>query len=164
MQNILDGWHINQAVDFYRELVAAHPEAFRPALAGSLNNQATRLSEVGQSAEALAAINQTIDLYRELAAVQPDRFAPDLATSFGAWGKILVAQGQFAEAANVFAQGLVALLPLMQNQPEAVGRLFAQLLTDWGRAGRELGLPRSEQPEELFQQFLASVTPPPSIN
>ena len=155
---------INQAVDIRRELAAAQPEAFRPVLAGSLNNQANLLSAVGQRAEALVAINQAVDLYRELAAAQPDRFAPDLANSCGAWGQILVAGGQFQEATEVFTQGLSALLPLLQTQPEAVGLLFARLLAKWNHAGRELGLPRSEQPEELFQQFLASVAPAPSNN
>ena len=149
---------IDQAVAIRRELAAAQPEAFRPDLASALNNQAALLNEVGQRAEALAAIDQAVDLYRELAAAHPDRFAPDLATSCGAWGQILVAEGQFEEAADVFAQGLGALLPLLHTQPEAVGRLFAQLLKEWGDAGRELGLPRSDQPAELLQQFVASLT------
>ena len=59
----------------------ARPDAFRPDLAGSLNNLAVRLAALGRREDALAAIQEAVAIYRELAAARPDAFRPDLATS-----------------------------------------------------------------------------------
>ena len=47
----------------------------------SLNNLATRLSDLGEREAALAAAREAVALHRELAAQRPDAFRPDLATS-----------------------------------------------------------------------------------
>ncbi len=47
----------------------------------SLNNVATRLSDLGRREEALAAIEEAVAIRRELAVLRPDAFRPDLATS-----------------------------------------------------------------------------------
>ena len=47
----------------------------------SLNNLATRLSELGRREEALKAAEEAADLYRALAAARPEAFTPDLAMS-----------------------------------------------------------------------------------
>ena len=52
---------ITEAVDIYRELAAARPDAFRPDLATSLNNQSTALAELGRREDALAAITEAVD-------------------------------------------------------------------------------------------------------
>ena len=44
----------------YRELARARPDAFRPDLAMSLNNQSAFLSELGRREEALAAIEEAV--------------------------------------------------------------------------------------------------------
>jgi hypothetical protein len=56
-----------EAVDICRELARAGPDAFRSALATALNNLSLRLSRLGWSEEALAAIQEAVDLYRERA-------------------------------------------------------------------------------------------------
>ena len=72
---------IQEATAIRRELAAARPDAFRPVLAGSLNNLAVLLGDPGRREEALAAIQEAAGAYRELAAARPDAFAPDLALS-----------------------------------------------------------------------------------
>jgi hypothetical protein len=59
-------------------------------LAGSLNNLAIRLSEMGRRAEALAPAQEAVELRRTLAQRNPDAFQPDLAASLGMFGQILV--------------------------------------------------------------------------
>ncbi len=70
-----------EAADAYRELAAARPDAFRPDLAGSLNNLSLRLADLGRREDALAAIQEGAQVYRELAAARPDAFRPGLARS-----------------------------------------------------------------------------------
>jgi hypothetical protein len=70
-----------EAVQVYRELAAARPDAFLPDLAMSLNNLSNRLSGLGRREDALAASTEAVQVYRELAAARPDAFLPDLAMS-----------------------------------------------------------------------------------
>ncbi len=70
-----------QAVRLYRGLAAAHPEAFTPELASSLNILALRLGDLGRREDALTTAEEAVSLYRGLAAVRPDPFTSDLAGS-----------------------------------------------------------------------------------
>jgi tetratricopeptide (TPR) repeat protein len=49
-----------EAVDIYRDLARARPEAFTPDLAMSLNNLANCLSALGRREEALAAAQEAV--------------------------------------------------------------------------------------------------------
>jgi tetratricopeptide (TPR) repeat protein len=53
---------IEQAVAIRRGLAAARPDAFRPDLALSLNNQSNRLAQLGRREDALAAIEEAVAL------------------------------------------------------------------------------------------------------
>ena len=59
--------HAREAVQSYRELAEASPEAYTPDLAASLNNLANCLSAVGERGEALVAAREAVELYRALA-------------------------------------------------------------------------------------------------
>ncbi len=92
---------IEEAVTIRRELAVARPDAFRPDLAGSLNNQSAFLSDLGRREEALAAIEEAVTIRRELAVARPDAFRPDLAASLNNLVDALEAVGQAAEANSV---------------------------------------------------------------
>ena len=72
---------IDKVADLYRDLARAHPKAFTPDVAMSLNTLANSLSEVGRREEALAASQEAAELYRDLAWARPEVFTPDLAKS-----------------------------------------------------------------------------------
>ena len=72
---------ITEAVRIRRELAAAHPAAYLPNLAGSLNNLSNRQAETGDRAGALTPITEAVRIRRELAAAHPAAYLPDLATS-----------------------------------------------------------------------------------
>jgi tetratricopeptide (TPR) repeat protein len=73
-----------EALAIRRDLAAARPDAFRPGLAGSLNNLSVRLGELGRREEALAAIEEAVAIRRELAARWPDAYRQDLEQSLRA--------------------------------------------------------------------------------
>ena len=52
-------------------MAEANPEAYLPGLAGSLNNLAVRLAELGQRQAALAPAQQAAETYRALAEANP---------------------------------------------------------------------------------------------
>ena len=78
---------IQEAVDIYRELASARPDAFRPDLAMSLSNLAAALAGLGRWKEALPAIQEAITIRRELATRWPDAYRHELEQSlrFAAW-------------------------------------------------------------------------------
>ena len=52
------------------------PDAFRPDLATSLNNQSNRLAELDRREDALAASTEAVDIYREAGRGPPGRVSP----------------------------------------------------------------------------------------
>jgi tetratricopeptide (TPR) repeat protein len=85
-------------VVMYRELAAASPDRYRPALADSLSNVGVRFSALGRSAEALRVTEEAVVMYRELAAAYPDRYGSELARSLRALSQALEKLGRTAEA------------------------------------------------------------------
>jgi len=51
---------------------ASRPDAFRPDLAGSLDNMGIPLDALGKREAALAATEEAVAIYRELAASRPN--------------------------------------------------------------------------------------------
>ncbi|MGO8883313.1 MAG: hypothetical protein ACLQI7_06365, partial [Streptosporangiaceae bacterium] len=51
---------VEEAVTIRRQLAAARPDAFLPALAASLNNQSNRLADLGRREDALAAVEEAV--------------------------------------------------------------------------------------------------------
>ncbi|ERH29518.1 tetratricopeptide repeat protein, partial [Actinomyces sp. oral taxon 172] len=89
------------------------PQAYTPNLAGSLNNLAIRLSEVGERAEALVAAREAVGLYRGLAEESPAAYTPNLAMSMSNLSNCLSAVGDWEAALEVAreARQLVDDLP-----------------------------------------------------
>ena len=82
-------------VSHFRELAERtdEPAASIP-LAGSLNNLANRLSDLGEREQALAAAEEAVGLRRALAAARPEAFTPDLASSLNNLANRLSALGR----------------------------------------------------------------------
>ena len=89
----------------------------------------------------------------------------DEKTLLGA-GQAQVRNAVSVESAPAFAvaaysllleDGMFALLPLLKEQPAAVGQLFGMLIRNWEQSGRRAGLERSEDPQELFRQLKESI-------
>ena len=70
-----------EAVELYRGLAEASPQAYIPNLAASLNNLAAFLSAVGERNEALEAAREAVRLRRALVEASPATYTSDLAMS-----------------------------------------------------------------------------------
>ena len=105
-----------EAVELYRALVQASPEAYTPDLAGSLNNLANILSRLGRSGEALEAAQEAVELFRALVQGSPEAYTPRLAMSLSNLANRLSEEGRYEEALNVFTEGFDRFSPAVRSR------------------------------------------------
>ncbi len=149
-----------EAVEFYRTLVARNPDAFIPKLAMSLGNLANRLSEVGRREEALEAGQEAVEFYRTLVTRNPDAFTPDLAMSLGNLASRLSDVGrreaalEAGQEAVEFHRALVARNPnaFTPNLATNLSNLASQL-SDVGRF--EEALEAGQEAVEFYRTLVA---------
>jgi len=108
-----------EAVELYRALAEASPQAYMPDLAMSLNNLANRLSEVGERGEALGVAREAVDLRRVLAEASPQAYTPDLAGSLNNLANRLSAVGERGEALRVAREAVDLRRVLAEASPQA---------------------------------------------
>ena len=103
-----------------RELgrISVRQDAFVRYLAGSLNNMANRLLELGRWEEALAAIEEAVTIRRKLARAHPDMFLPDLATSLNSQSGCLSALGRREEALAAIEEAITISRELARAHPD----------------------------------------------
>jgi tetratricopeptide repeat protein len=70
-----------EAVAMRRRLAAASPDAYKPALATSLNTVSIWYGDAGRRAEGLAAIEEAVAIYRRLAGANPGAYEQGLAAA-----------------------------------------------------------------------------------
>jgi tetratricopeptide (TPR) repeat protein len=87
-----------EAVEHYRKLAAARPDAFLPDLAMSLNNLGAMLSELGRREEALAASREAVTITMPLVERHPAAFIEPFMKRVGNLMKRLEESGQSAES------------------------------------------------------------------
>ncbi|MEN3539803.1 tetratricopeptide repeat protein [Microbispora sp. ZYX-F-249] len=91
----------HQALQLWRQLAALDWDAYVPGLAGSLDNHAVWLAEVGRRAEAVPVSEEAVRLGRELAELNRDAYLPGLAGSLDNHAVRLAEVGRRAEAVPV---------------------------------------------------------------
>ena len=128
-----------EALDLYRDLAKARPDAFRPNLAMSLTNLANCLSHLGQREPALDAGQEASDLYRELAKARPDAFRPNLAMSLNNLANRFSELGQHEPALEAGQEALDLYRDLAKAQPDAFRPDLAMSLTNLANRLSELG-------------------------
>ncbi|WP_314804527.1 tetratricopeptide repeat protein, partial [Actinomyces bouchesdurhonensis] len=108
-----------EAVELYRGLAEASPQAYTPDLAMSLNNLANCLSEVGDREGALGVAREAVELYRGLAEASPQAYTPDLAMSLNNLANILSAVGERNEALVAAREAVRLRRALAEASPQA---------------------------------------------
>ncbi|MEO0361629.1 MAG: tetratricopeptide repeat protein, partial [Pseudomonadota bacterium] len=150
-----------EAVETYRPLAAARPDAFAPALAISLSSLGIRLSALGRREEALAAEEEAVAIRRPLATARPDAFAPELAASLSNLGIRLSELGRREEALAAAEEAVETYRPLAAARPDAfapeLARSVSNLgfrLSDLGR--REEALAATKEAVETYRPLAAA--------
>ncbi|MEI7940693.1 MAG: tetratricopeptide repeat protein, partial [Verrucomicrobiota bacterium] len=109
---------LRAAADLFAVSAANNPDV-QASWAGTLNNLANVLSDLGRREEALAHAQDAVRLYRQLAEARPDAFLPNLAMSLNNLANRLSALGR-REEALAHAQESVRLdRQLAEARPDA---------------------------------------------
>ena len=152
-----------EAVELYRGLAEASPQAYTPDLALSLNNLANILSGVGERNGALVAAREAVELYRGLAEASPQAYTPDLAMSLNNLAIRLSAVGERNEALEAAREAVelyrgLAVVSPQAYTPDLAGSLsnLANCLSAVGEQDGALGAAR--EAVELYRG-LAEASP-----
>ena len=122
------------ALAIRRELASANPDRYRPDLAASLANLATRLAEMGRAADALGPQREAVLVYQQLAGHDAGRYRADLAAALTALCVLFCESGRPGEAEPVSRESIAVCRELVTADParygpdlERVARVRAQL-------------------------------------
>jgi len=129
----------SEAVDIHRGLAKARPDAFLPALAGSLHNLGNKLSALGRREEALQVTSEAVDIRRGLAKARPDAFLPALAGSLNNLGGSLSDLDRREEALQVTSEAVDIRRGLAKARPDAFLPDLAGSLNNLGISLSDLG-------------------------
>ena len=156
--------HAREAVELYRGLAEASPQAYTPNLAGALNNLANILSEVGERNEALVAAREAVELYRGLAEASPQAYTPNLAGALNNLANILSEVGERNEALVAAREAVELYRGLAEASPQAYTPNLATSLNNLAAFLSEVGerneaLVAAREAVELYRQGLSSVSP-----
>ena len=138
-----------EAVELYRGLAEASPQAYAPDLAMSLNNLANILSEVGEQNEALEAAREAVELYRGLAEASPQAYTPALARSLNTLVNCLSGVGERGEALVAAREAVELHRGLAQASPQAYTTDLVASVTTLARILAVYG-----HPEEALEAFV----------
>ncbi|MEZ4883666.1 MAG: tetratricopeptide repeat protein [Chitinophagales bacterium] len=108
-----------EALDIYRRLAQANPQAFLPAVATTLNNLAVLHSDKNEFAAALEAYQEALNIRRRLAQANPQAFLPDVAGTLNNLGILHRAKNEFAAALEAYQEALDIRRRLAQANPQA---------------------------------------------
>ena len=145
-----------EAVELYRVLAEASPQAYTPDLARSLNNLANCLSEVGERGEALGVAREAVRLRRELAEASPQAYTPALAMSLSNLANCLSEVGERGEALAVAREAVELYRALAEASPQAYRPDLAMSLSNLANRLSEVGergeaLAVAREAVELYQ-------------
>ena len=118
-----------------------HPETFAPALASSLNNLGTILSDQGRREEALRVTEEAVHLLRDLSSTRSVAFLHHLATSLANLAVMLNALGRLEEARQTALEAKEIHRRLKEEYgdtflPDFLAKSLDTLLAGLGHDGR----------------------------
>ena len=142
--------HLARAELLFRQLMGHDAEAYRPSLAGTLNNLGIALGEIGRLEEAERTHREAEQAYRRLAEQQPERFLPDLAGTLNNLGIALGGLGRLEDAERAHREAEQIYRRLAEQQPERFLADLAMALNNLGDVLRQMG--RLEEGERLLRE------------
>ena len=128
-----------EAVELYRGLTEASPQAFTADLAGALSNLANRLSDVGERDEALGVAREAVGLFWGLAEASPQVFGPDMAGALSNLAVFLSGVGERDEALGVAREAVGLYRGLTEASPQTFTSNLAGALSNLANRLSDVG-------------------------
>jgi Tetratricopeptide repeat len=110
-------WY-EEALALYRTLAEAHPEAYLPDVAMTLNNLGSLQRDQHDFAAAAASYQEALAIRRTLAEAHPEAYLPNVAMTLNNLGLLQSDQHDFAAAAS-YQEALALYRTLAEAHPEA---------------------------------------------
>ena len=110
-----EGW--TNALRHYRDLATRDGGAYRPYVAGTLNNLAVLYRATGRLAEAEKAYDEALTIRRDLATRDPGAYRPDVAQTLNNLAVLYSATGRLAEAEKAYDEALTIYRDLATRNP-----------------------------------------------
>ena len=114
-----------EALELWRQLAAADPEAHTVNLARTVAGLGTRLGEVGRHRDALEAMEEALGLWRQLAAADPDPYTAGLAIVLLNYGLCLSEMGRHRDALAPAEEAVTLFARLHADLPRAYADVLA---------------------------------------
>ena len=123
---------LEKALAIYRELAETNPAAYRPYVAGTLNNLANLYSATQRLAPAEQAYQEALAIRRELAETNPAAYRPYVAGTLNNLALLYSATQRLAPAEQAFQEALAIYRELVAHQADAFTPSLAKSLGAWG--------------------------------
>jgi tetratricopeptide (TPR) repeat protein len=126
------GW--TAALQFYRDLAAHDPGAYRPHVAMMLNNLGNLYSDTGRLADADKAYSEALTIYNDLAVHDHDSddYGLNVASTLNNLGTLYRDTGRLADADAVYSATLIVYRGLAAHNPGAYQPEIATALNNLG--------------------------------
>ena len=153
---------ITEALDIYRELAAASPDAYTVNLASALVNASELYWSQGMGPEALTLAGEAVPICRELAKINPDRYQPWLAMVLDTEAECLMSIHGPLAALPIREETVATYRAMVQDadvyRPQLATALtsMAECLNDLGRADDALAA--IDEAVTVFRQAEAAAT------
>ena len=128
-----------EALEIYRRLAEAHPEAYEPIVAGTCSNLANLYRITNRLPEAEKLYLEALEIRRRLAASHPEAYEPeDVATACNNLANLYYTTNRLPEAEELYLEALGIRRRLAASHPEAyepvVARTCYNLATLYSKA------------------------------
>jgi nucleoside phosphorylase/tetratricopeptide (TPR) repeat protein len=149
------------AVEIYRELVAAQPETYLAELGDSLRSLSMRLSRLGQHDEALDAALESVQISRRLADINPHAHASGLAIGLANLANRRWDRGERERSLAVSEEAVLLERRLAEDNPGAAAPPLGTVLNSLARRLLECerpgeALPAAEEALAIWQRLATS--------
>ncbi|MDR2898452.1 MAG: tetratricopeptide repeat protein [Spirochaetaceae bacterium] len=111
--------YYEKALEKYRKLAEAEPEAFLPAVATTLNNLAILHRALNQHQQAEKEYTEALTIRRKLAEAQPDAFLPDVAMTLNNLANLHSDLNQHQQAEKEYKEALSIYRKFAEQSPDA---------------------------------------------
>jgi tetratricopeptide (TPR) repeat protein len=117
-----------EALDTYRQLAKANPQAYLPNVAATLNNLAVLYRATQRLHESEQAFQEALDTYRQLATANPQVYLPGVAGMLNNLAVLAFTQNHLQQAQMLVSEALAIRRGLYAKHPIAFGDALAQSL------------------------------------
>ena len=142
--------HYEEALQALRELVEKDSEAYKPDLAGTLNNLGNSLYHTNDLKQARAYYEEARLIYQELAEKNPEAYKPYLATTLNNLGNLLYHTNELKQAIAYYEEARLIYKELAEKNPEAYKPDLAMTLNNITILYLQLG--KKEEAEWAYQE------------